>query len=122
MAIDQRIEKLIVLLTRESSEGRLLWGSSEVPSLLTQGTEDIYPIFLVAEYNDKKLGLFLRKYQYYYDEHDYSWSQEIGLCVLDNKGSMLWEYNERSAALANLFEVARQQASGINDIMKDLLG
>lgn len=121
MSTDKKIDQLILLLTRETVEKKLNWVSAEVPLSLRSGTDDYYPIFLKADYKNKILGIFQRKFKYFYDEHEFYWSNEVVLCVIDDKGGVVWEYNETSIALNNLFDLAREQASGIDEILDDLL-
>jgi len=121
MDVEDKAEKLIIQLTRETYENKVKWHARDAPINLEFGTEHIFPLYLEATYKKTIVGLFQRKYKCFHDEHDYSWSEEIGFCVLDNEERILWEYNDRSAALVNLFEAAREQASGINDILDGLL-
>jgi hypothetical protein len=37
------------------------------------------------------------------------------------EGQVVWESNEHSSALLDLFNTARERASGIDDILDDLL-
>ncbi|MBU3009270.1 hypothetical protein [Cobetia amphilecti] len=121
MSTDKKFDQLILLLTRKTVEKKLNWVSAEIPLSLRSGTDDYYPIFLKANYKDKVLGIFQRKFKYFYDEHEFYWSDEVVLCVIDGKGGVVWEYSEKSIALNNLFDLAREKASGIDEILDDLL-
>lgn len=121
MSIDKKIEKLAVKLTKETYSDSITWSNEKPPAGLTKGTDDIFPIYLECEYKGIDIGLYTRRYKYYHDEFEYSWSEDVGICVTGDHGQILWEYEERSPAVINLFEAAKEQASGINDILNDLL-
>lgn len=121
MNIENKAEQLIILLTRETYSGTVTWLIDQPPKGLASGTEDLYPLFLETQYKGKTIGLYQRRYKYFFDEHEFYWSEEIGMCVVGDFQSIVWEYKERSSALFNLFEAAREQASGINSILDDLL-
>mgnify|MGYP000606659025 CR=1 FL=1 len=121
MNTESKTEKLIILLTKETYDGNVEWNNEPVPSGLTQGTNDIFPLYLGTVYKDTYIGLFQRRYKHFHDEFEYSWSEEIGMCVLGDNEAILWEYKERSVTLVNLFEAAREQASGINSILDNLI-
>lgn len=121
MNIENKAEQLVILLTRETYSGSVLWQNTPPPSGLSTATEDFYPLFLQADYKGTSIGLFQRRYKYFFDEHEFYWCEDIGMCVVGEYGSVLWQYNERSSALNNLFEAAREQASGIGGILDNLL-
>ncbi len=121
MNVEEKSEKLIIKLTRETYDEKITWQVKEPPDGLTDGSGDVYPLYLEVEYKNIDIGLYQRRYKHYHDEFEYSWSEEIGMSVTDDQGRILWEYKERSSALVNLFEAAREQASGINNILDNLL-
>ena len=121
MNIDNKTEQLIILLTRETYSGEVKWKNEQPPVGLAKGTEDFYPLYLQANYKGSTVGLYQRRYKHYYDEFEFYWCEDIGMCVVGEYQAILWDYNERSTALANLFEAAREQASGISGILDNLL-
>lgn len=121
MNIDDKAEQLIILLTRETFSGHVTWKGSKVPDGLSRGTENFYPLYLQTEYKGSTIGLFQRRYKHFYDEFEFYWCEEVGMCVVGDFESILWEFNERSSALINLFEAAREQASGISNLLDNLL-
>mgnify|MGYP000748199575 CR=1 FL=1 len=121
MNIENKAEKLIIILTRATFEGKVEWKEETAPDGLTDGTDDIFPLYLTTTYKKSDIGLFMRRYKSYHDEFEYSWGEGIGMCIIGERRTILWEYSERSSALINLFEAAREQASGINSILDDLL-
>jgi hypothetical protein len=121
MNIDNKSEQLIILLTRETFSGEVKWKNEQAPAGLVKGTEDYYPLFLKTVYKGTTIGLFQRRYKHFYDEFEFYWCEEIGMCVVGDYDAVVWEYKERSSALINLFEAAREQASGIGGILDNLL-
>lgn len=121
MNVENKAEKLIITLTRETYTDIAKWANTQPPIGLTKGTEDFYPLYLQTSYKNTIIGLFQRRFKYYRDEDEYYWNEEIGLCVTGDHGVVIWEYKERSSALLNLFEAAREQASGIGGILDNLL-
>ena len=121
MEVEDKAEKLIIQLTLEKYANEVKWLAKDAQENLESGTEDLFPLYLETTYKKTIVGLFQKRYKHFYDEHDYYWGQDIGFCVLDNEDRILWEYDQRSAALVNLFDAAREQASGIDNILDGLL-
>ena len=121
MGIETKATQLIQRLTRATVNGEVTWSQSSPPKYLTSGTDDVIAVFLRCTYKDTRIGLFEKRTKYFHDEFDYTWGARIGLCVVDPLGEMLWEYSERSSALNNLFEIARETSSGIDRILDKLL-
>lgn len=122
MNTDSKAVKLITKLIRETASGKVQWEVTEPPSALNEATESVVPIYLQAKYKDVIIGVYEIRTKGFYDEHDFYWSESIGFCIVDPKGRVVWEANEYSPALLDLFNTAREQASGIDDILDDLLG
>lgn len=124
MNIESKAEQLITKLLRETYEGFVRWEIDRAPTGLTVATEDVYPLFLSTNYKGTNIGLYQRRSKYFVDEHEYYWSEDIGLCVFQNNlvgSAVIWQYDGRSISLGNLFSAAREQASGIDTILDDLL-
>lgn len=121
MSVENKAEQLIVLLTRETYSGSVRWEHTKPPVGLSNATEDFYPLFFLANYKGTPIGLYQRRYKYFFDEYEFYWRENIGMCIVGEYGSVLWQYTERSSALINLFEAAREQASGIGGVLASLL-
>ena len=121
MNIDEKTEQLIILLTRETFSGNVNWENTQAPAGLVKGTEDFYPLFLQTIFKNTVIGLYQRRYKHFHDEFEFYWCEEIGMCVVGDYEAIVWEYNARSSTLINLFEAAREQASGIGGILDGLL-
>lgn len=121
MELKDKIEKLAIVLTRETYSGNLIWFEREAPNSLIEGTGHIIPLFFACEYKGKLIGLYIKRYKYYYDELEWSWCEDQGMCVIGENDKIIWDYDKHSIAVVNLIEAAREQASGINDIIDELL-
>ncbi|WP_417776700.1 hypothetical protein [Stutzerimonas xanthomarina] len=125
MNIETKAEQLIIRLMRETYEGSVHWRNEKPPTCLTAGTNDFYPLFLSTRYKGINIGLYQRRYQYFFDERESCWCEGLGLCVyqafVGGISSVVWKYEERSSSLTNLFAAATEQASGIDTILDDLL-
>lgn len=121
MSTESKTAQLITKLIRETSQGNVTWMVENPPKSLNSETEQSVPLYLETEYKGKILGIYDLRTKYYTDVDEYSWSENIGFCIVDTKGRVVWESTERSPALFDLFNTAREQASGIDDILDDLL-
>lgn len=122
MSTESKTAKLITKLIRETAKNNIEWEVIDAPRALNQDTEQSVPLYLQAEYKGKNLGVYDLRTKKFYDEHEYYWSESIGFCIVDDRGRVVWESSEYSQALLDLFNTAREQASGIDDILDDLLG
>ncbi|WP_035242179.1 hypothetical protein [Desulfobacter vibrioformis] len=121
METKDKIEKLAIALTKETYLGQIKWQEREAPYSLIEGTNNIIPLFLIGMYKGKCIGLYSVRYKYYYDEMQWSWTEDQGICFIGENDNIIWEYSQHSGAVVNLFEAAREQASGINEIIDELL-
>jgi len=121
MNTESKITKLITKLIRETSKRDVIWVIRDAPRALNRDTEKSVPLFLQTEYKGKLLGIYDARSKDFYDEHSFYWSESIGFCILDKQDRVIWESDEYSQALLDLFNTAREQASGIDNILDDLL-
>ncbi len=122
MSTESKTAQLITKLIRETSKGHVDWHVKDAPRALNYDTEQSVPLYIETEYKGKRLGVYDLRRKSFFDEHDFYWSESIGFCIVDDEGRVVWEANEYSPALLDLFNTAREQASGIDDILDDLLG
>lgn len=113
--------QLVTKLIKETKKGNITWQVCDAPRALTHDTEQSVPLFLKTEYKGKYLGVFDLRTKSFYDEHEFYWSESIGFCIVDDDDRVVWESNEYTPMLLSLFNLAREQASGLNDIFDDLL-
>lgn len=121
MSTENKTAQLITKLIRETAKGNLKWNVEDAPRSLNYETEQSVPLYLQTEYKDKILGVYDLRYKHFTDVDEYYWSESIGFCIIDDKGRVVWESKEFSPALLDLFNTAREQAAGIDDILDDLL-
>lgn len=122
MSIENKTAQLLTKLIRETSKGGINWDVKIPPRSLREATEKVVPLYLQAEYKEKILGIYEVRTKTYHDEQEFHWSDGIGFCIVDDQGRVIWELNQYSNLLEDLFNTAREQASGIGDIFDDLLG
>ena len=121
MSTENKTAQLITKLIRETAKDNVKWEVEEAPRSLNYETESSVPLYLQAEYKGKLLGIYDHRSKHFTDVDEYYWSESIGFCIVDTDGRVIWESNEYSPALLDLFNTAREQASGIDDILDDLL-
>jgi len=121
MSTESKTAQLITKLIRETAKGNVSWEVEEVPRSLNYETEQSVPLYLQAEYKGKVLGVFDLRTKCFTDVDEYHWTESVGFCIVDDRGRVVWESRESSPALFDLFITAREQASGIDDILDNLL-
>jgi len=121
MNTENKIGQLLTKLIRETNNGNVKWSVEDAPDALNYQTEQSVPLYLQTVYGGKALGIYDLRTKHYTDVDEYSWSEGIGFCILDEAGRVVWEISEFSPALADLFNTAREQVSGINDLINGLL-
>ncbi len=121
MNIESKTAQLVTKLMRETAEGSVSWKVEDVPDALWKGTESIIPLYLQTNYKGTRIGIYEVRSKHFYDEPEYYWTEGLGLCVVDPYGKVTWESREYSPALQSLYETAREDASGIDNILDDLL-
>ncbi|EDF9812424.1 TPA: hypothetical protein ACU94I_001054 [Klebsiella aerogenes] len=113
--------KLILALNKNTKNKSLLWSAIDTPLSFDDGTEDRIPVLYVCNYKEKTLALYLRRYKYFYDEHDFYWAEKKCLSIINDQYQILWESDEQGQAINDLYSTVTEQASGIDDLLNDLL-
>jgi hypothetical protein len=121
MSTESKAAQLITKLIRETAKGNVKWEVEDAPRSLNNETEQSVPLYLQTKYKGKVLGVYDLRTKHFTDEEVFHWSEGIGFCIVDERGRVVWENQERSPALLDLFNTAREQASGIDDILDNLL-
>lgn len=121
MTTKTKTEQLVNALLYETNEGKITWCVIEPPRSLTDETEQSVPLFLKTEYKGKCIGVYDLRSKYFYDEHQFYWTENIGLCIIDSQGRVIWEANSYFPKLLDLFNLAREKASGLDDILGDII-
>lgn len=121
MSTENKTASLITKLIRGTAKGLIKWEVKNAPGSLNFESERSVPLYLQTKYKGKLLGIYNIRAKHFYDEHAFHWTESIGFCIVDRMDRVLWESDEYSPALQDLFNTAREQASGINDILNSLL-
>ncbi|WP_426787918.1 hypothetical protein [Xanthomonas campestris] len=122
MPTDSEINRLLNAMTKATVSNELSWDMVPAPGALESGTNDIFPVYLQTKYKSQVVGLYERRYKDYFSDFDsFLWTSRIGIAFFDQFRRVAWEHEEPSVALNNLFQVARDSASGIDDIFSNLL-
>lgn len=122
MTTESKTAQLITKLIRETAKGNIKWEVKNAPHSLNNATEQSVPLYLQTEYKNKSLGIYDLRSKYFTDIDEYYWSEAIGFCIVDPMQRVIWESQEQIPALTDLFNTAREQAAGIDDLLDDLLG
>lgn len=121
MSLDSSAAKLIEKLTWETISGKVEWSFDNPPEQLTSGTSDIISTYIRCKYKDRQhMAVFERRYKYYSDEDTWSWSATRVFVMMDNWGRVIFE-SDSEISINNLFDVAKNNASGIDGIIKSLI-
>jgi hypothetical protein len=121
MPSDQKLEKLILLLIRETTEGRIKWQAAFSPKTRVIGTDDIIADYFVAEFKEQGIAVFDRRSRGYDPDHDsLYWQSDPGFALL-NEGDITWETEHPKPQLWNLLKVARESAADVDNIVDSLL-
>jgi len=121
MSENSKTEQLVKQLLVESKSGNIKWDVYETPRALNQETEQKVHLFLKTEYKGKSIGVYDLRTKDFYDEHEFYWSESIGLCIVNENDLVIWEANEYFPELLDLFNVAREKSAGLEDILDDLI-
>lgn len=113
--------ELITKLLKLTSESKITWKSKDVPSCITNGTDDVVSSYFETEHNGKTFSIYIRRYQQYSGEFDtIYWTEEVKLAIID-KNNILWSNTNYTSALKDLYEYVQEQAAGLDDILESLL-
>ncbi|MBF4425960.1 hypothetical protein [Vibrio anguillarum] len=121
MSVDEKAIKLITKLNRETSMGEVKWSVKTPPKALTTATESQVFVYFEAEYKGKTVAVFERKSKYFYDEHEFYWSESQVFAVLDRQQRILLEFEKNSPALDDLMTTVREQVADLDGLLDDLL-
>jgi hypothetical protein len=111
-------------LTKATVDQEIEWETKAQPPQLDHGTDDVISFYVETEYKGQIIGLYERRYRAYDGEHDVQyWTGTNALAFVGTfpRREIMWEHRENSSALDNLIRIARESASGIDEILDDLL-
>lgn len=117
MSSDDQIERLLMQLVRETSMGSLRWELTEPHYFLNHATDDMVVTNFGAKYNGLEVSVYEARYKYWRDEDEFHWSSEIRFSVV-KYGTLIADYRKPSAAMHQLFEMARTQVMDFDSLLK----
>lgn len=122
MPNESKISKLILHLTKATIDKDIEWEREDPPRCLTRATDEIVTLYLETEYKDQIIALAEYRYQSYDGDHDLMyWTGTSAIAMLDDARELLWEHRSNTSALENLIRVARDAATGIDDIIDSII-
>jgi hypothetical protein len=123
MQVEEKANKLIVKLLRDTLSGKLEWAEGSAPRVLTETTNDRIPLYLSTRLGTRTIAVYQRRWEDYDDEHGrFAWHERPGLCVFEAEAKKpAWEYEHYSPALRDLISTAREQAVGVDGLLDELL-
>lgn len=114
---DSPKDLLITRVLRETLKQQLVWRIKSPPSALTDTTESVIPLYFETQFKGERIGLYESRFKHYTDYDEYHWSGTIGFCIIKTPALVVWQVEENSPALSNLFALVREQVSGIQDLL-----
>lgn len=91
------------------------------PRYLTEGTDDIIQNYFSTEYKNKVLAIFHRRFRQYSGEFDtLYWTGETKMAIVEDE-NILWENDEYVSAVHDLYKCVKEQVSGLNSLLDDLI-
>lgn len=118
MSIENEKDQLVIQLTRETIENNLQWNIEPVPLYFSKGTDKVVHVFYQSKFKGVNVGLYEVRYQEFTDVDEYHWAENLGICIISNDDKVVWNEEEYSPALRELFQMAREQASGLSRLIK----
>ncbi|CAI4158165.1 conserved hypothetical protein [Alteromonas macleodii] len=117
MDFNSEKEQLVTQLIRETNDGNVRWRVKPPPYSLNQATENYVPLYIETDYRDARIGVYELRQKYFTDVDEYHWTETLGICIVQESETVVWQVEEYSPALKELFNMARHQASGISSIL-----
>jgi hypothetical protein len=120
MPNDAKIEKLIRLLIRKTTEGEIEWDQTEPPNSLTEASNFVIHEYFASAYKEQDIAVYEAKFQNYDDDRGTYWSSTYCFAfITDNRA--IWETWDREYPISTLFRVAKESAADVDNILNKLL-
>lgn len=113
--------RLVEKVTWETVQGKLKWRFGSAPKQLTDGKDDKIEIYVQTKFKGQTLALFERRYKYYADIDDWSWTFQKVFAIIDGFGRVIYESSESSLEINNLYDLAFNSAGDVENVMNMLL-
>jgi hypothetical protein len=120
MPSETKLEKLLLLLIRETTEGTIKWVASNPPRSRMVGTDDVIEEYFETRFKEQDIAVFERRYRGYDGESDNTYWTSANCLAFLSGGAITWE-TEDSPLLVQLFRVAKESAADIDGILDTIL-
>ncbi|MBF57557.1 hypothetical protein KF947_19215 [Halomonas sp. FeN2] len=117
MSFDNQKDQLITQLIRETISGHVRWSARTPPYSLNQATESYVPLYLETTYKETRIGIYEIRDKHFTDVDEFYWAENLGFCIVLEPEVVVWQIEEYSPALKELFNMARYHASGISNLL-----
>ena len=115
--MDSSTKKMVIRLIEETSTRRVTWAVGEPPRSLTQGTDDVFPLYFEGLFKGKMLCIYQSKTKHYIDDRDYYWNESLVIGIVDDQGRVVWEYEGNEPELHELFNDVRRSAADVDQFL-----
>lgn len=124
----------ITRLTKLTQEGKFEWTSARPGGVLVDDDSQQIESCFIGTYKNKKLRIYKKRFKVeepnrgmmsglmfdpFHRKYPY-WTAQVYLEVIDEYGQSVWTFPDVSA-LRDLFAAVKYQASGVRDLLEDLL-
>lgn len=120
MSKEDKLSKLLAQILRATYLGAVDWEMTSPPFSLTKNTDNFVPTFLFAHYKAAVIVVYEERGKHWTDEDSYSWSTSIRFGFMVS-GEVITESVRWSPVLGQLYDAAKQHASGVDSIIDNLL-
>lgn len=114
---NQQKDNLITQLLRSTLSNNIQWKITDAPKSLTHATENYVSRFFETTFNGTRIGIYEYRYRYFTDYDQFHWSESLGICIIHEPDSVVWKIEEYSPSLRDLFQIASEQASGLDSLL-----
>jgi hypothetical protein len=113
---DKKWDHVVAKLIVDTRAGTVEWEIVPDPS---KGwyREEVLGHQYRSKISNRIIHLYEYRYKHYSDEDDWDWVNNIGLELVDTKGTMLWRFPLGNRNRYELLEVVRRATSGANDLI-----
>jgi hypothetical protein len=120
LSTEDRMSKLIEQVLKATHRGDVAWRVGRAPVSLTRATDNFVPVYLEATYKGKVIVVYEQREKCWTDEESFNWTSSLhfGIEVGD---IVMSDYSQYSPMLRQLFEAAKNKASGLDSLLSDLL-
>jgi len=121
MNMHDKALRLIEKVTWQTAQEKLNWKFDSAPTQLTDGTGDKIDVYLSCEFRGQTLAVFEKKYKFYLDVDDWSWSSKKVFAIIDSAGRIIYESDKPDVKINNLYDLVFNSVANVEGIMNLLL-